>query len=295
MKDPANIFEYRDYRKYLSEEYARRKASEYGFSYRSFARRAGSSGSNYLKLVTEGQRNLTPEMAHRFAEALGLEGEGKNFFCDLVAFNQASTNAERERCYSSLRRYRAFRRVFRLDEAHAKYYSEWYFPAIRELCATKGFQSDPAWIARKLRPRISVREAREALKVLLELGLLAIDDNGHYVQTETLIATGDDKALGHHIVNYHRKMMERAAASLDEVSREEREIGSLTLAVSPRRAAEIKRRLYDFRQELLQSSTEENKSETQGSGSTDNSDACTEVIQINFQLFPLTQENGSRS
>lgn len=294
MKAASSIFEYRDYRKYLSEEYARRKASEYGFSYRSFARRAGSSGSNYLKLVTEGQRNLTPEMAHRFAEALGLDGESRTFFCDLVAFNQATTNAERERCYASLRRYRAFRRVFRLDDAHAQYHSEWYFPAIRELCATDGFQSDPAWIARKLRPRISVREAKAALKVLLELDLIKIDEEGNYAQTEILVATGDDQALGHHIVNYHRKMMERASASIDEVSREEREIGSLTLAVSPRRAAEIKQRLYEFRQELLQSSLEVNNGETQECGSTDNSDACTEVIQINFQLFPLTQ-NGSRS
>jgi uncharacterized protein (TIGR02147 family) len=138
-----------------------------------------------------------------------------------------------------------------------------------------------------------VREAKAALKVLLELGLLQLDAEGNYAQTENLVATGDDKPLGHHVAHYHRKMMERAAASLDEIPRDEREIGSLTLAVSPRRAAEFKRRHYELRQELLQDSLKENKGATQACDPADESDACTEVIQINFQLFPLTHKNGS--
>lgn len=293
VESSKNIFEYLDYRSFLADVYKRRKASEYGFSYRSFAKRAGSTSSNYLKLVTDGQRNLTPEMAHRFAEALGLKGTEKYYFCDLVAFNQASTNAERERCHSSLRRYRAFRKVFQLDQAHGKYHSEWYLPAIRELCGARGFRSDPKWIAKKLRPNITVKEVERALKVLIELGMVIMDEEGKIHQVEALVATGDDKPLGHQVVTYHRKMMERAAAALDDVPRDEREIAALTLTVSPRQAAELKRRLYAFRQELLHDSLNAHSDSPVGDDAA--SEARSEVIQINFQLFPLTYKEGSPS
>lgn len=284
LKPFEDVFRYQDYRRFLADEYTARKKSVYGFSYRSFAQRVGSTAPNYLKLVTDGQRNLTSEMAARFALALDLSSEEQAFFCDLVAFNQASTAAERQHRYEALGRHRRYRQAFRLERAHATYHSEWYVPAIRELASTAVFRSDPRWIAKKLRPSITPREAEAALKVLVELGLLAVDAEGTYAQVEPLVSTGDDAPLGHHIVTYHRKMMEQAAIALDEVPRDEREIASLTLAVSPAEAARLKKRLYALRQELLQNSLEAPSEER------------TEVIQINLQLFPLTRtEPGTPS
>lgn len=277
MKPFEDVFRYQDYRRFLADEYTARKKSVYGFSYRSFAQRVGSTAPNYLKLVTDGQRNLTSEMAVRFALALDLSSEEQAFFCDLVAFNQASTAAERQHRYEALGRHRRYKQAFRLERAHAKYHSEWFIPAIRELVGTATFRSDPKWIAKKLRPSISPREAEAALKVLLELGLISVDSNGKCEQVDPLVSTGDEAPLGHHIATYHRKMMEQAAAALDEVPREEREIASLTLAVSPAEAARLKERLYALRQELLQTSLEGPPSER------------TEVVQINVQLFPLTR------
>jgi len=279
VKPIEDVFRYQDYRRFLADEYTARKKSVYGFSYRSFAQRVGSTAPNYLKLVADGQRNLTSEMAARFAQALDLSSEEQAFFCDLVAFNQASTVAERQHRYEALSRHRRYKNAFRLDRAHAKYHSEWYIPAIRELVGTATFQSDAKWIAKKLRPAISPRDAEAALKVLLELGLVRLDADGKYRQADPLVSTGDEAPLGHHIITYHQKMMEQAAVALDEVPRDEREIASLTLAVSPAEAARLKERLYAFRQELLQSSLEGAPSER------------TEVVQINFQLFPLTRSS----
>src|SRR5262245_17750606 len=183
----VEVFEYRAYRAYLRDVYKARKSSEYGFSYRAFAKRAGLSAPNYLKLVAEGERNLTAEMAGRFAAALGLEGDSAGYFCDLVAFNQASSASERERCYQRLQSYRRYRNTFRLDAAHAAYHAEWYIPAIRELAACQGFRADAKWIARQLRPSISARQAQQALAVLEQLGLLIRDAQGRLVQHQALL------------------------------------------------------------------------------------------------------------
>jgi uncharacterized protein (TIGR02147 family) len=272
----VDVFEYRDYRAFLRDVYTSRKQTEYGFSYRAFAKRAGSSAPNYLKLVAEGQRNLTAEMAGRFAAALGLNSEAAGYFCDLVAFNQAATAPERERCYQRLQSYRRYRNSFRLDAAHAAYHSEWYIPAIRELAACRGFREDPKWIARRLQPSITARQAQQALGVLEQLGLLVRDGAGRLVQHQAVLSTGDDQPLGHHITTFHRTMLERASDALDGVVREEREIAALTVGLDAARFRQFKERLYELRQELLHLAT--------ASGGTPE-----RVVQVNFQMFPLSR------
>ena len=280
-----DVFRYRDYRSFLADVYRVRKKSEYGFSYRAFAKKVGSSAPNYLKLVTEAQRNLTPDMAGRFAKALGLRGEAADYFCDLVEFNQASSAPERERCYQRLKRYKRYQSAFRLDAAHAEYHSEWYIPAIRELVVCSDFREDPKWIARRLKPSISARQAAHALEVLLKLGLLVRGVGGKLAQNQPVVTTGDDQPLGHHIVTYHRIMLERAAEALDTFGREEREVAGLTLSLSTEQYRNFKQRLYQFRQELLQDALDAEE----GAGKP------AHVVQINLQMFPLTDlKQGSQ-
>lgn len=268
-----DVFEHRDYRGYLRDFYGHRKRSEYGFSLRAFSRHAGLRSSNYLKLVMDGDRNLSTDMAGRFARACGLKGEAEDYFCELVAFNQAKTATERGRSYDRIKRFRRYRKVHRLDRAQEGYHRSWYIPAIRELVAAKGFREDPKWIARALRPAISPREAEQALSVLLELGLLERAEDGSLVQSEPLVETPEGP-LSHHVVSFHRAMMERAADALDRVPREQREIASLTLCLSEERMAELKDELGRIREELLQ------RYQSDGDSS--------RVVQVNLQMFPLS-------
>ena len=61
-------FQFQDYREFLRAYYAERKTHA-KISYRAFSRRAGLGSPNYLKLVMDGARNLSPAMAGRFAAA----------------------------------------------------------------------------------------------------------------------------------------------------------------------------------------------------------------------------------
>src|SRR5262245_54761071 len=97
-----DVFEYLDYRAFLRDVYVHRKAESRGFSFRAFSRRAQLRSPNYLKLVMDGERNLSPQMAERFARALGLDDEASAYLVDLVAFNQATTVGERTASYARL-------------------------------------------------------------------------------------------------------------------------------------------------------------------------------------------------
>jgi uncharacterized protein (TIGR02147 family) len=275
-KKPS-IFSYADYRSFLADHYAYAKRQEYGFSFRVFSKRAGITSSNYLRLVIDGKRNLSSTMASQFAKGSGLVGSSADFFCELVAYNQATTTQERNRHYAQLIRFRPFRDARKLETAQAEYHSTWYLPAIRELCRRPDFDEDPRWIALQLEPPIATQEAKQALSTLEKLGLLHRDESGKLEQTDTLVTTGPGP-LGHHIFNYHRTMLERAAVALDRTPREERDISTLTVCVSHDKLLELKQRLRDFRRDLLQLAETDNEPER--------------VVQINFQLFPLSKRAG---
>lgn len=269
---PPNVFAYLDSRRFLGDYYEHQKQTTRGFSFRAFARKAVLKSPNYLKLVIDGERNLTPEMSHRFAVACGLSGESLNYFVDLVAFTQAKTTDEKSSRYERLIRFREHRNIHRIDIAYGQYHSHWYIPAIRELVFRRDFQRDPAWIALQLLPAITEREASEAIALLLQLDLLAERD-GVLVPTETLVTTGAE-VKGLYYRQYHRTMMTRAAASLDELPPSDRDISSLTLCLGPDAISQLKERLRVFRRELLQLSADEQDP--------------IRVVQVNFQLFPLS-------
>lgn len=274
VRAAVDVFRFRDYRAFLREFYERNKQRKSGYSLRAFSKTAGLRSPNYLKLVMDGDRNLTAPMALRFAECCGLNGEAVEYFCELVAFNQARVARERELHYERLKRFSRFRKVHKLDAAESAYHSEWYIPAVRELVVRADFEEDSGWIAGALLPPISPVQAKRALAVLLELGLLARDAAGRLVQPEELVETPEGP-LGHHVVEFHRAMMAHAAQALDLVPRGEREISSLTLCLSEAQFEQLKAELAAFRGLLLQRYQAQPDAER--------------VVQLNFQLFPLSQ------
>jgi uncharacterized protein (TIGR02147 family) len=74
--------------------------------------------------------------------------------------------------------------------------------------------------------------------------------------------------------NFHRQMLQRAAESIDSVPARARDLAALTVCVSARTAAEVKKRIHEFRETLTELCDAETDGET--------------VYQLNIQWFPLS-------
>lgn len=272
--EELDIYGYLDYRAFLRDAYKQRKRTQQGFSYRAFARRAGMRSPNFLKLVIDGDRNLSMRSAEQFAQALELDSNETSFFIDLIGFGQANSSVEKNYFLERIGSYRRHQKVKRLERSAFAYLSHWYYPAIRELAACEAFTDDPQWIADRLVPKISVSQAREALQVLLELGLLVRNDDGLLIQGDSSVSTGNEmRSLA--IGNFHRQMMERAESAIDAVPQRHREISGVTVALSQQGFEALKRRIHALRSEILRLAEDES--------------AADRVIQFNFQAFPLTK------
>jgi uncharacterized protein (TIGR02147 family) len=269
----ASVFGYLDYRTYLRDYYEQRKRLG-RISFRSFAQRAKLGSPNYLKLVIDGERKLTPKMATRFATACGLSGAAHEYFVELVEFTHAKNLEERAARYAGLKRFAQYREARRLDLAQDAYHSKWYLPAIRELVGVAGFQEDPEWIARRLIPAIKAGEVERGIATLVELGLLRRNEKQRLEQCEPVVSTGAEVTQSLHIANYHRVMSEKAMQSIELVPQLQREISALTLTLSADGLTKIKRRIQAFQRELIELSQADT--------------AADQVVQVNFHCFPLS-------
>ncbi len=269
------VFDFLDFRAYLRAYYEAAKKRRGGYSFRTFAKRAGLKSPNFLKLVMDGQRNLGADSVARFAEALDLQGEEQEFFADLVAFAQADNNPEKHRVFERIAASRRFRNARRIDSMVHEYLSHWYHPVIRELVARRDFDRDPRWIASTLRPEISPRQAAQSLSLLLELGLVREHAETGKLELHNPTLTTEHEVTSLGAANFHRQMMERASDSIDTVPAALRDLAALTVCVTPNVAGEVKRRIHQFREAL----TELCDAEAEGNI----------VYQLNVQWFPLTR------
>lgn len=267
-----DIYSFLDYRAYLRAYYDAAKHNVPRFSYRSFAERAGLASQSFLRDVIRGDKNIGTSLPG-ICKAIGLQKAEREFFELLVEFDGAATRQERNALFEQIAASKRFREARRLDEGMYRYLSSWYYPAIRELAAHDAFRPDPDWIAATLQPAITPAQAREALDALLDLGFLVAD--GERVRMgDPTITTGHEVAhLG--VENYHHEMLRLAGESIRRFPASQRDLGAMTICVTPEDLGEIKRRIHGFREQILALGDER--------------PGGTILLQFNTQLFPLNK------
>ena len=256
------------------------KETDPKFSYRYFSRRAGFSSPNFLKLVADGQRNLTPASIPKFARGLSLNEREREAFETLVLMSLARTDEERNRYYAKLRRFGQGRgTVRRAEPDEYDVYSLWFVLPIRELLSHADFQEDPAWIARRLYPRIRPTDARRALEILEGTGLARRNDDGKLVPADLESPTGP-RVRSLAIRNYQRAMLGLASECVDGLASEERDIATHTLSLTSGQLEQLRAMSARFREEVaLTLGAEAGEGET------------TEVYQLSLQLFPVSRKD----
>lgn len=267
------VFLYMDYREYLGNWYERTQKHHPRFSLRAFAKLVGFRSHNFLKMVMQGKRNLTGESIQKLVKGLKLGRREGSYFRTLVFYNQATDPEERQQFYEQLLQAQELSQVKTLLQDQYTYYSAWYHTVVRELISHSQFKEDPVWIASRLSPSITAEEAQESLELLQRLGLIERDSAGKFRPSAKLVTTGPE-VYAQSVVQYHRSILDLAKAAIDRFPRQKRDISSLTLGISQGMLPILKRRIQLFREEVMRLISTDQVTDT--------------VIQLNFQLFPLT-------
>jgi uncharacterized protein (TIGR02147 family) len=272
-----SVFGSTDFRAYLQDFYACRKDGTRGYSFRAFSKAAGFTSPNILKLVIDGERNISPEATQKFIKALGLKGQMAEYFATLVRMNQAKSDADKEYYFAILQKLTPQAKRRDLSAESLKYLSHWLYPVIREMVSLKDFRDDPYWIARRVIGTSSTTEIGQALQFLLKEGFIEKTD-GKCTPADNMVLSSDEvRSLA--IRNYHRAMLDQAKESLENLPVEEREFGALTFVLPEAALAELKYKMKNFRRELHTWAMQ--IAEEQGGEI---------VVQVNSQMYPHTRK-----
>ena len=275
MKD---ILEYTNYRQYIADYYADKKAKS-AFTWQEFATSAGFSSPVYLKYVSEGRFNLSEAAADRMARLMHLADYEREFFVEMVRFDHAKTDAEKRAAFSKMVSIGEAHKAKVVDAESFRFFEDWKKPVLRELApAMPG--AKPLALAKACRPKVSAAEVAESLNFLIKANLLQKNEDGNYTQTDKVVTTGPMEFTPLAIRGLHHQMGEIALDAIEGVPQDERHFSGLTLGITRAAYEKIVKRIAEFRKEIIAIATEDS--------------ATDEVYRLNMQFFPMTNINGSK-
>jgi uncharacterized protein (TIGR02147 family) len=275
MKD---ILEYTSYRQYIADYYADKKAKS-AFTWQEFTRAAGFSSPVHLKYASEGKLNLSDAAALRVAQAMHLAGYEQDYFCEMVKFDNAKTDAEKKDAFGKMLSIADSVKAKIIEGDSFRYFESWKNPVLRELApAMPG--AKPLALARACRPEITAAEVTETLNFLVKAGLLQKDKDGNYKQTERGVTTGPMEVTPIAVREMHRQMGEFALEAIEGVAQDERHFSGLTLGITRDAYEKIVQETAEFRKRVITIATQDS--------------GMDEVYRLNVQLFPMTNKSFNK-
>lgn len=251
-----------DFRLLLQSELMRRCRLNPKYSLRAYAKSLGVDSSTLSKIL-RGKRPLGGISIRRLGDKLNLSPAEIDRFIGLARGKgrKGERNAEHVPQFDQ----------FEQDTFEAL--QDWYHFAILELTHVRDFRPDPKWIARAL--NISVSEVNASLERLERLGMLERTPEGRMVERSTgMLSTLGTTRTSVALRRLQKEMLQQAILAVDNVSIDLRDNTSMTIAVDPSRLPAAKERIKKFRRELATFLT--------------SGPECTEVYQVCFALFPVT-------
>lgn len=271
-----DIFSYIDYHHYLRDCFAARREGNARFSLRLFARLAGVKSSGSLNMVIVGERGLSVPAARRYAQALGLDAIHREYFENMVLYEMAHTDGEKEKVLRQMQTLSARQiKAKYLSTAEYDFFRHRHYVVVREMVTLAAFCDDPDWIAGRLLPPIKPQQAREALMTLQNLGLIEKGESGRYRQTDVSVYTPPQVGAVELFHNY-LEQLKAAKTALFRIPGDERIFNCITVPLN--------RKLFDCLQEKISSFQQEILNLVNAA-----SDGYDDVYQISIFAFPATR------
>lgn len=285
VKEPI-VSDYLNYRDFLRAFYLYRreitKSHLRRYNYSHFSATADIRSPNYLRLVIEGQRNLSEEMAVKFAKAMQLNKEHTDEFVLLVLYNQETDPSLRNQYLKDLSDFRLQRSLKHglIDKKTHERIPNWIGWILFALLDQEGASFTVSSLKQLLRNKASETEIQNALNKLVEAGELLIDPVTNEVKRgRSLIANPEDIPVAL-IRRLQTQLMHLGLESLFQDSPTEREFGTLTLALTKKEFEDLRFQLRKFRKQIHKDNSIHRM---QGKGE--------RVYQLNLQLYPVTDRS----
>jgi uncharacterized protein (TIGR02147 family) len=270
-----DIYRYYDYHAFLRDYYEWRKAVNSYFSLRYIGGKVGLDAGLVVRIL-QGKRPLSLKKIAAFATVMGLSKRRSEYFELLVLYGRAKSDTEAQRFFERLIGFTGLGGK-QVERTQYEFYQEWYYTAVREALHYHPFKGDYDALAAMLVPAITPKEARKAISLLENLGMIVRKKDGGYALTDKYLTTGDEwRSFA--VRTFQLRSLELARHALEKIPKEMRDISTVSLTLNGTAMEKIRERVRQFHQDMLEIS------EQSGAGD--------RVYQVNLQVFPMALPPG---
>jgi len=196
----------------------------------------------------------------------------RDYFELLIRYNHAKSCTEKALYHDKIL-YKKRRKIKTLKKSQSAFYTKWYFSVIRELLNGIDFKDDFKSLSELILPNITPDEAKAAINLLESLSIIMKNEAGSYVLNDKFVMPESDIPISL-LHNYQLQMMSLAINALKKMSKETREISTVTVSLSEDGFKRVCKKMINTRRDILEIAR-------------DDSGKIAGVFQINFQAFPV--------
>lgn len=230
------------------------------YSMRAYAKKLDLSPSA-LSEILNGKRRISKKMAERILSRLDLDPQEQSSIVGLFG-EKPQKKEEKQHFLKSIN-------FLKLGTDQFNMISEWQHFAILSLMETKGFKSDPTWIAKKL--SIPESLAKASIDRLIRLGFIFIKNKKLVTNKQALLTT--DNIPNQAVRKSHYQDLALAEQALDHCPVTERDFTAITIAANKKNLPKARKMIREFQDQLTLCLEEGEKDE---------------VFKFTFYLYPLT-------
>ena len=273
-----DVFAYNDYRSFLRDWFDWKKGSNPRFSYRVLAEKVGFKSAGFFTQLLQGKTTMSLDLAHRFAECMGLDRRETEFFQAMVLHNQARSLVEEKRHLDRMMELRP-EALQRLARDRSEFLEQWHHIAVWQLLEAVEVRQDPSRLAASLVPAVETAEVERSLSLLERLGMARRDSDGRWRQLDPILSVAGE--IPNSVTRrFYLSINKLAAESHDRFERDERLLSWVTLAISDKKREEIVQEVRAFRRHLVELARRDDKPQ--------------DVHQLLIQLFPLSRTRRAK-
>lgn len=269
----VNLFQYSDHHTYLSDSLNALRSLNSKLSYQKLMDELQlTSKSQIFRLLKAEPFVLSKELVYRLSAYLGHSPREAEYFHLLVAFGEAESESDRLFFFEQLKKVSRPIPKARFSGTDFEYFSEWYYPVVRELVTHPKVTLDT--IGKSIYPPLTEEQVQNAIAVLEHLGMIH-KEGTQYVQKQSAIVP-DPEFRSLVIRSFQIRHMKIAEEALKYSNIQQQHLGAITFGINKEGEQRIRNKISEFISDVISIASQyENNYD--------------HVMQLNLQLFPVSK------
>jgi uncharacterized protein (TIGR02147 family) len=270
-----NIYEYIDYKKFLTDWREEEKRRNPGLTHEFLCITLGQRNRSFYNDIEKGRKLIGSEVLDRLIKLFAFKTQEAKYFRALVGYGQPATYAEKEFWFEQIIEMNNTPKRL-IDKNTFFYFKEWWHTAIRSALDTCDINTNYYTLSKCLFDRITPKQAQVSVQLLSQLGLIEKNVVGFWKPTEKVITTGDNvknECMRRYQLTNHdilRRILEQDMPGTHDSTQ-------ITVSVSKKGLERIVNRIRQIRSEIISIAHKDEES-------------ADKVYQIAIHAYPISRK-----